>query len=196
MSRPAEGPRRWIPRPPSVTVDEDGGGVTYRRRWFHKGVLGFPLYWIFTGAVAFAMYEGDVAGGGVPLVGSLVGAFTLLMIYANVAHVTNTTTVRLGRDTLTVRHGPLPWPGKLDLPTPDIRQLFCEESTHRLRKSTYSSYGLYAVMADGRKVEVLTRLDAPDVALYLEQRLERWLRIENEPVAGELNRAPTSSAST
>ncbi len=179
----------WILRPPSVTVDEDGGDVTYRRRWFHKGVLGFPLYWIFCGGVAMGMYDIETASGAVSIVTLLVAALTLLMVYSNIAHVTNTTTVRLGRERLTVRHGPLPWSGNVDLATSDIRQLFCEKTIHRLRRTTFPSYGLYAILADGRKVKVLTRLDAPDVPLYLEQRLERWLRIENAPVPGELSRA-------
>lgn len=181
---------RWVPRPPSITVEEESGEVTYRRRWFHRGVLGFPLVWIFLGALVFAAYEKETSGGAVSVVTLLLAAITLLMVYSNIAHVTNTTTVRLGRETLTVRHGPLPWSGSVDLPTSEIRQLFCEETIGRLgRRIPVPSYGLYAVMADGRKVKVLPLLDAPDVPRYLEQRLERWLSIENEPVRGELPRA-------
>ena len=181
---------RWVPRPPSITVEEESGEVTYRRRWFHRGILGFPLFWIFCGGVAIGMYDVETAGGSVSIVTLLVAALTLLMVYSNIAHVTNTTTVRLGREMLTVRHGPLPWSGNVDLPTPEIRQLFCEETIRRLgRRIPVPSYGLYAVMADGRKVKVLSLLDFPDVPLYLEQRLERRLRIENEPVQGGLSRA-------
>jgi hypothetical protein len=43
-----------------------------------------------------------------------------------------------------------------------------------------------AVLQDGQEIDLVSGLDAPNIAWFLEQQLEAHLRIADEPVAGEL----------
>ena len=92
---------------------------------------------------------------------------------------------------LSVRHGPLPWRGNLDLPTDGIEQLFCQNKLRTNRDSdghttTSRQYEVHAVI-HGQKQKLLGGLHEADQALFVEQRLERFLGIEDRSVSGEMS---------
>jgi hypothetical protein len=39
-------------------------------------------------------------------------------------------------------------------------------------------------LKDGRKLDLVKNLESPDLAAYLEQQIESWLRIPDREVAG------------
>jgi hypothetical protein len=94
----------------------------------------------------------------------------------------NSTRIAVEGGILTVRHGPLPWPGNRSLPVADLQQLFCEEV---VGSKGSRSYRLNAVLKTGKKLRLVTALKEPDQALYLEQLLETRLGIVDVAVAGE-----------
>jgi hypothetical protein len=49
-------------------------------------------------------------------------------------------------------------------------------------------YTLYAITAANTEMRLLGRLENSNTAIFIEQQLERWLRIKDRPVAGELPR--------
>ncbi|MEW5931665.1 MAG: hypothetical protein AB1941_29705 [Gemmatimonadota bacterium] len=186
---PGVRPRLEMPR--SLTRDAGGGAVVFRHRWFSWKIVfltffcllwdGFLVFWY---AMAFA--------GDAPLIFKLFPVLHLAvgagLTYYTVAGYVNTTTVTLDRGHLSVRHGPLPWPGSLDMDTSRCRQLYCEEKVNRGRNGYTYTYHLKAVTSDGGRLKIVSGLDSPDVPLYLEQEMEQHLRIRDEPVAGELRR--------
>ncbi|HLQ46343.1 MAG TPA: hypothetical protein VK137_16485, partial [Planctomycetaceae bacterium] len=89
-----------------------------------------------------------------------------------------------------VRHGPVPWKGNLDLATDGIEQIYCQRKINRSRSddgdiSTSTRFEVHAV-AGAQKVKLLSGLQEADHALFVEQRLERFLGIEDRPVPGEM----------
>ena len=184
-------PREKMKAPQSVTQESLGGQLVFRHRWFSWKIVfmtffcvvwdGFLVFWY---AMAFA--------GDAPLLFKLFPILHLAVgvgiTYYTIAGYVNTTTVTLDRGRLTVRSGPLPWPGNLDIDTGRFRQLYCEEKVSRGRNGVSYTYDLKAVMADGGRLKIVSGLDSPDVPLYLEQQMEEWLRIRDEPVRGELRR--------
>ena len=176
------------PQPKSVTVDPAGGGVTYRHRWFSWKIVFFTVFCLFWDSFlvfwyAMAFRDPDPMALLLPLIHLAVGVG---LTYFTIAGYVNSTTVHLDRGHLSVRHGPLPWPGQVDVGTKDLRQLFCEERVTRGKNGPNYSYRLHAVLADGTRRKLLSGLDTPEVPRYLEQQLEARLQITDRPVRGEL----------
>ncbi len=114
----------------------------------------------------------------------------LWLLYFTLAGALNRTTVTVDRERLTLRHGPLPWPGAPDteLPGPSLSQLSCTSWQRKqfLFQRAGSVYELNALDASGHPVQLVSGLEELDQVLYLELALERQLGIEDAPVEGEL----------
>ncbi|MET0398886.1 MAG: hypothetical protein ABW277_18990 [Longimicrobiaceae bacterium] len=184
-------PRERMKPPRSLAQETAGGRVTFRHRWFSPKFLFLVFFCVFWDGFLVFWYTLAIAGDAplvfklFPLIHVTVGA---VLTYYTIAGFVNTTTVMLDRGHLSVRHGPLPWPGKLDVDTSRFRQLYCEEKVSRGKNGVSYTYDLKAVMSDGERRKIVSGLDSPDVPLYLEQQMEEWLKIRDEPVHGELRR--------
>ena len=108
--------------------------------------------------------------------------------YTAIAGFLNRTILELTPQYISVRFEPLPWIGAQQLKTEEIKQLYCKEKTKRSKNGTYSRYELFAVTAANKGVKLVGGLENPDTALFFEQQLERWMRIADHPVEGELAR--------
>ncbi|MFZ5446598.1 MAG: hypothetical protein ACOZQL_41810 [Myxococcota bacterium] len=175
-------PEKW-------QVDALPGSLTVRWRWSSLAVvflIPFTLFWNgILSVFAFASTEGFthperlLIGLAVPhvWVGVGLGYYVLTLLF-------NSTTVRLGEGTLSVRHGPLWWPGKRDFPAREIQQLFVVEK----RGSKGSrSYEVCALLRDSRRV-TLVKADDEQKARFLEVKLEQSLGIVDQRVEGEHRR--------
>ena len=69
-----------------------------------------------------------------------------------------------------------------------VEQLFCREKISRGKNGTTTTYQLEAVLEGNRRETLVKDLSDPDHALYIEQQLERHLRLPDVPVAGEHGR--------
>lgn len=183
----AERRRAPVMKPGHVETYEGAGELTIRYRWFSPKYLflavfcliwnGFLLFWY---AMAFA--SGNAIMMLFPLLHVAAGIF---LTYTTFAGFLNATTVTLDGSQLSVRHGPLPWPGNLKLSTLEVQQLFCEEKITRGRNGLSYSYNLVALLLDGSRRKVVSGLDAPELPLWLEQHAEGWMKIQDEAVVGE-----------
>ncbi len=91
-------------------------------------------------------------------------------------------TVRDGR--LTVRHGPVPWPGKRDLDRRDIEQVYA--TAPGTEKAAGRGVRLKVRLAPkGKQVTLIRRLPSLEAAWFLEQELERELGIRDTAEPGE-----------
>jgi hypothetical protein len=200
-ARPARPPAaaKRAPRPPALTVVDDGDRRQIVRRWFTGGILrplvfiaawdGFVVAW-YTMAFAMVSRGGDEARGAVCMVlitlpHLVVGVGLTYMALCSL--VKNTTVAEVAGGRLRVRHGPLPWPGNHDLDAAEVRQLYCTEKTDQgpSRELSYH-YTVNAVLADHRTVPLLDDLDDKTTARFYEQQLEEWLGIKPEHVPGEV----------
>jgi hypothetical protein len=176
--------------PPGLQVEDEGTATRISWRWFglkHLLLLGFCIVW--DGAL-LAVYTSVLTSGNAPLVSLLfplihVGVGVWLT-YTALAGLLNRTEIDVSRAELTIRHGPLPWPGNKTLPGRSLAQLYVGEVFTKRNASQTAVYNLLAVDREGRKVTLLTNLEEKDQALYLEQVLEQRLGIEDASVDGEL----------
>lgn len=187
---PAPAPRGEVPLPERFVVERPGGALRVSWRWFTPAAFifaAFGLFWsvficvwiatvLTAGAGAFALFGG---------IHAIVGA---VLVYTAAAMFLNTTSVEASYGSVAVRHGPLPWPGNLSLPTDGLRQIYGLERLRRSRRNTSTTYDLQAVKADGAAVALIRGLTSAEQALYLEQEIERFLGIKDSPVPGELHK--------
>lgn len=191
-----------VPLPKRFRVDDLGTELVISWSWFSPAIfflLFFCIFWDGFLVVWYSIVLGLGLGGlggekgpsGWPLL--FMAIFPVLHVavgvgltYFVLASFVNRTTVRVDRGELTIRHGPVPFPGNKTLLTSDLTQFYCSETVHNHRRSSSVSYELNAVHTDGSKVKLLSGLTELDQGLFLEQRLERFLGIENERVPGEV----------
>lgn len=97
----------------------------------------------------------------------------------------NRTVVAVTPDQLSINHGPLPWFGNKQLDPMMLKQLYVQERTHRNKGQRYYSYEVHMVTVDGRNQKLVGSLGSPDQAFFLEQEIERFMGIKDQPVPGE-----------
>jgi hypothetical protein len=193
--RPAKLP---FPKPDSLLVEDLGDQRRIIRRWFTWPVLMLVFFCI--GWDSFLIFWYFMAFNA-----PFPGGFNLIMVIFPIAHVAvgvgltyfmiasllNYTTILVNVDRLSIRHHPVPWRGNRSLDIGEIVQLYCDESyvakNRTMNPSVTWMYNLNALLADGRKLKLLSGLPK-DQALFLEQQLEEWLGIEPHPVSGELDK--------
>ncbi len=174
--------------PESVKIERETDRIRMIHRWFsfkYIPLAFFALAW----DVFLVFWYGMAFTTGAPWI----------MICFPVAHVAvgvgltysvltgffNRTIVELTRDELAVWFEPLPWLGEKILPVAEISQFYCKKKVSQNSKGTSVNYALHAVMRDGKDVKLLENFDSPEIAQFLEQQLETWLKIPDRPVAGE-----------
>jgi hypothetical protein len=181
-----------VPPPKGVRVDREGGGLRLRVRWFRPVVWFLILWCAIWDGILLVWYGVSFAALAQGEEGALMGLlFPVLHLAAGVgvtwttaAILLNTTHIEVRSGSLTVRHGPVPWPAPPRLPTASIDQLFSVVK----RNKNNTSYELHARQRDGTVHKLVGQLGRPELARYLEQRVEAWLELEDAPVEGELPR--------
>lgn len=181
------------PRPDHLHETRDERGLVLTYRWFsvaHVVLALFCVFWV--GFLAFWYSTALSRNAGLanpmlwfPLLHVAVG---LGLTYSALAGFVNRTDVVVGAGEITVRHGPLPWPGGKTVPSSEIVQLYREERASQTRNGRSVRYELNAMAGDGHKVRLLVRVPGPDVALYLEHVIERELGLADRRVPGEMRK--------
>jgi hypothetical protein len=188
---PPSGARRPLSgTPQGITVSAAGDTLTIRQRWFGRStfvLLFFTLAWNAALAFlyAYAWRRGDVLAMVFPVLHLAAG---IILVYGTLASFLNTTTITIDRSWLRVRTGPVPAARAVNLPAGAVKQLFCEKKVSRPGRTPMTRYSLVALMNDGRRTRVIAEVASPDLPLFLEEHAEAWMKIADEPVAGELAR--------
>jgi hypothetical protein len=182
--------RPRVEKPRSVVTTDANGELTVQYRWFSLKYIFLTIFCLFWDGFLVFWYAIALRGGNpimilFPIIHVIAG---IVITYATVAGYVNTTTLQIDGSRLRVRHHPLPWGRAVELGAGDVKQLFCEEKISRGRNGPSYTYNLNALLRNGTRKKVISGLDTADLPLYLEQHCEEWMRITDEPVAGELAR--------
>ncbi|HOA74013.1 MAG TPA: hypothetical protein PL151_07815 [Phycisphaerae bacterium] len=185
-------PRAEVPLPPAIRVDQWGHELVMSRRWFTPAVLFLVFFCIAWDSFLVFWYSIALSGEDTPWIMIVFPvahvAVGIGLTYLCLASLFNKTRIRVAGGELSVRHGPIPWRGRVRLATADIEQIFCTEKVVSGENRQSSTYRVNAMLTDGRKIELLSGLPEADQALYIEQMLEDHLGITDRPVGGELPR--------
>jgi hypothetical protein len=175
------------PRPKEVTIRKERDRRELSWRWFSWKYLplaffcvawdGFLCFWY---SIAFSTGAPWIMIA-FPIAHLAVGVG---LTYSTLAGFMNRSWLHVDREQFVVGHGPLPWLGNLRVPVTQVGQLYCKEKPGKGNNDT--SYQLSVVLKDGRKKDLLSNLDSPEIGFYIEHQIESWLKIPDRPVHGEL----------
>ena len=147
----------------------------------------FTLFWDFVvGIFVVAALAGGDLGFLLPIsIHLLVG---IGMTYYVMALLLNKTYIYVSASEVSIEHRPLPWPFNRNkyLNPSEIEQFYVEEyvaSTTNGRPNY--AYRLLIKKKDGEKIKVLNNIGKLAHARYIEQEMEKFLHIEDEPMQGE-----------
>ncbi|MBL8919602.1 MAG: hypothetical protein JNJ54_12115 [Myxococcaceae bacterium] len=188
LTRPAPPPA--LPLPEKFTVAETPGRLEVTWRWFsavHVFLFFFALFWNGFLVLWFgiALAQGELV---MALFGSLHAAVGIGLAYSVLTGFVNRTRIALEHGVLTVKHGPLPWPGSGEWKREDLAQLYGEQHVSRGKNGTTTTWSLNAMLRDGRRVKLLKGLTERAQALWLERTLEGRMSIVDAPVVGEMEK--------
>ncbi len=178
--------RAEVPMPKGITVDDLGSSFAIMHRWFGIQYIflaiwcvawdGFLIFWY-----SMALTTGSWIMTLFPIIHVAVGAS---LSYYTLAGFLNRTVISVDASLISIRHAPLPWWGNKDLPTLQVKQLYCKEKEHRGKHGRTYSYTVLAITQDHKRHELLSGLNNSDQALFIEQHIEKRLRLDDTPVEG------------
>ncbi|HYE18263.1 MAG TPA: hypothetical protein VEA69_07450 [Tepidisphaeraceae bacterium] len=193
-----------------IRVEERGQTLVLRWRWFQwghiviaLGVAVFLVFFVLSVLMAIAYGTGPRAVPAIWLMPLALGSATGYLGYRTLADLLNSTTLTVTPgDALTVRHGPLPWPGNATWPAARLTQVYCvatksyRTSEGRDFSKPYFVFSLHALLTDGTSARISMGPPVTDTDLprRLERLIERHLGLPDRPVEGEFvcatDRAP------
>ncbi|QDU78843.1 hypothetical protein Pla110_05470 [Polystyrenella longa] len=186
--------KKEVGAPDNYEINEYHGVLHITWKWFNWGILflvffcviwdGFLVVWYFIAATQGMDGKFSLIAFLFPLLHVAVGA---LLTYYTIASLFNRTTILVGDHRLSIKHGPIPWKGVELRDTGDLDQLFVEEKVNRSKNGTSYTYLLKAKLHSGSELKLITNLASLQEGLFLEQKIEEFLKIEDRRMAGEVS---------
>lgn len=149
--------------------------------------LFFALFW--NGIVFIFVIAALLSGSYAMLLGiSIHLSIGIGFLYYVLSVIFNTTYITANQREISVEHRPLrlPFYPNRNLASRDIKQVFVEKyvASKSNGRPNYA-FAVEAVLKDGNRIKLLKGLKTPEQGLYIEQEIERFLAIQDEPVAEE-----------
>jgi hypothetical protein len=182
-------PRLRVAMPRRFEVLDLGNSLEIKRSWFNPALFFLVFFCVFWNGFMVVWHGIAISTGAwfMSCFGLIHTAVGIGLAYGTIAGFVNQTVIRVGQGLLEVRHGPLPWLGNKGFPVHQIKQLYCKEHVHHGKNGSSTNYSVEMMLDSGRET-LVQNLPECEQAIYLEQELERFLKIEDQPVRGELPR--------
>jgi hypothetical protein len=180
-------PTTW-PVPANMRVAESPSSLTITHLWSRvKGYVLLVFGIIWNGGLYFNL-KGAIAAEG--LGGSILPmspfiAIGVVVVYAGLSFAFNSTIITITFEQLTIKHAPLPWFGNRLIARGDLKQPYVKQ--HKLRDENNTSY-IYSVnVIDGNQKDItlVGNLSKAEEAKFIEQKIEQYLKLKDQPVPGE-----------
>lgn len=181
--------RPRVPIPERFVDREEAGRYVISWPWFKPQLLLQLLFVIAWNSFLYVWYRGaldnEKTNWGQILFPIAHVAVGVTLTYSTLAGFLNRTTIETTRGRLKISHGPVPWLGR-ELPVSSIQQIFCEARVVNGENNSTTYYDVSALLKDGKKRKLITNLTDLDQALFVEQRLEKAMKIADARVPGEI----------
>lgn len=197
---PAEDQRpRPTPDLSKFTIDKQGDVLTISwkwRTWLVLFLIPFAIFWNgvawTVGGAFFLLGIGAFGDGGKDAFGLFGALFAvphlcigIFLIYLIFALLFNRTEIRVDRDTLVVRHGPLPWKTPKPIRTTEIEQLYVKEKVNHSDTGSSTNYQLHVLLKEGKSVKLLGNDLNENTPRAVERMIEVHLGIKDRAVKGD-----------
>ena len=174
-----------------VAVSHRGSDLEIVLRWFEEGRTIPRTVWVvifnaFTGFLFFNMSARVAMPSSmddislIQVVPGILLAAGIICAYTVAAAWLNWTSIVVNRETLSVRHGPLPWPGNKVVAVAEFTQLHATRSrwVSGNRMNRKYRFDLYADKQDGGSIRLAGGFETEDQALSVKQEIEKYLSLK------------------
>jgi len=164
--------------------------VNWRKSYSKAGLGGLTFFTFFWNVVVGFFVISILATGSFgALLGISLHLFAGLgLLYWLASVFINYTDIIVRKDSITIDHYPLknPFKPKKTITAKDFKQFYVSKyvSSTTNGKPNYA-YALYAITLTGRNVQVIKGMNK-ETQLYLEQEIERYLNLADQPVHGSI----------
>jgi len=179
--------------PDSIKIDKNFQGLRITRKWFGFKFVLLTLFVVIWDAFLVNWYAMAFSS-------SFQDTFSVMFILFPLFHVAlgmglsyyvlagyfNKTIIDVDFNSITVRHGPIPFWGNQKISSKTITQLYCKRDEYFGSYRGYSTFAVHAITSEQRNIKLLTGFDNSEQALFIEQEIEKLLNIEDKPVKGEI----------
>ena len=180
--------------PDNLEIGTSFQNLRITRRWFGLKFIFLTLFVIIWDAFLISWYSRAFSpnffqGGAdfmfvlFPLGHVAVG---IGLTYYVLAGYLNKTIIDVNFNSITIRHAPIPFWGNKKVSSKTVRQLYCKKDDYYGGRNGYRSFAVHAITSERKNIKLLSGLDNSEQALFIEQEIEKFLKIEDKPVKGEL----------
>jgi hypothetical protein len=150
------------------------------------------IYW--DGSLIYLYYYALTSFSKYPVESTIMLLFPLIHVaigvgftYYTLAGLFNKTFIDVTDYEVSISHAPLPWPGAQKINSAQLKQLYCQEHISTNRRGTKRMYSVNAILkGDNIRVTLLSGLNKPEQAFFVEQEVEKYLDIPDSHVPGEM----------
>ncbi len=177
-------------KPKNFQIKRSAYGLEIVRKWFTPAIIAltfFALFW--NGFMSVWFYIAFTKKAYImALFGSLHVVVGLSVLYAVLCGYFNKTHINISNGKIVIKHRPLPWFGQKNVLSRDLKQLYCKELIHSTKNGYSKSYSVQAITKEGKVIPLVSDLPSIEESLFIEQEIEKYLKMEDEPVRGEIPR--------
>lgn len=176
--------------PDKMVFEDHGHFIGITRRWFGLKIIFLTFFVIVWNGFLFSWYSTAIKSQDMmtilfPLIHVAVG---IGLTYYVIAGYLNKTYIRVDNSSIVIKHAPIPFFGNKTLSSSGIKQLYSKEKIRHSREGRSVSYEVHVITYDRKNVKLLSGLESSEQALFIEQEIEKFLKIEDKTVKGELSR--------
>jgi len=182
--------RQEVPMPKGLVIHNLGSRLEIVRRWLSPVAIPLVIFCVFWNVFMIVWHSIALSSGAwfMSVFGLIHTGVGIGLAYTTLAIFLNRTTISVDQASLTIQHAPIPWRGSGTTHACDIDQIFCREKISHGKNSTRITYQVFIIDKKGQKKKLLSGLDDIDQALFIEQELERFFKIDDQAVRGEIPR--------
>jgi hypothetical protein len=89
------------------------------------------------------------------------------------------------RQSVTVRHHPLPWPGQRTIESGNLRQVYCYSKNQENPHEPNYKYTVNIILRDGRIIQLVAAGVDQEQALFIAEIIQKRLILKPHPAVAE-----------
>lgn len=144
-------------------------------------LIPLVIFFLFSGDLLFVIFFSGHVFTGVALIAYLISMFI------------NKTHIQVNEKGIEIEHRPIRrlFNKPKSISRENIKQLYVSRYTDKIfkkNKKGVETYALYAILKNNKTVELIKGLNR-ETQMYLEQEIETYLKIKDQPIKGEVPRS-------